>query len=98
MRRIIISLASFIACSPLAQAISLADFIPLLEGLPASCDAAYRAPIPGCVAGDFQPPDVCSQGCLNGLIQTNGLVTTACKGVSVNPQSIVGLFLVGDGI
>src|ERR1700761_5993152 len=98
MRRIFFPLATFLAFSPLAQAISLADFIPLLQGLPAACDAAYRAAIPGCVAGDFEPPYVCSQSCLNGLIQTNGQVTTACEGVSVNPQSIVGLFLVGDGI
>jgi hypothetical protein len=34
----------------------------------------------------------------NGLDIAHGQVTTACKGVSVDPKSIVGLFLIGDGI
>jgi hypothetical protein len=84
--------------APLTTAVSLSDFIPLLQGLPSACEAAYTATIPGCVAGDFESPYVCSDNCLQGLVTTNGAITTACKGVSVDPQSIVGLFLNGDGI
>jgi hypothetical protein len=98
MLRIPLSLAAFIACSSLAQAVSLANFIPFEQGLPTDCNTAYQAAIPGCVASDFESPYICSQACLNGLIQTNGQITTACKGVTVNPQTIIGLFLMGEGI
>ncbi|ORY14397.1 hypothetical protein BCR34DRAFT_585794 [Clohesyomyces aquaticus] len=85
--------------SSAASSVSLANFTPRIENLPAVCQAAYTRPIAGCTAGDFSGNNAkCSSACVQGLVDIQKLVTTNCGDVDVPETSIIGVFLLGTGI
>lgn len=92
-------LASGIAIATDTETVSLANFIPVVENLPARCQAAYTKQIDGCQAGDFLGDDAsCSEACVNGLVEITHAIADACADVDVPDSSVVGVFLAGYGI
>ncbi|KAF2185864.1 hypothetical protein K469DRAFT_575393 [Zopfia rhizophila CBS 207.26] len=81
-----------------ASAISLANFTPRIENLPAQCQAVYTRQIAGCQAGDFSANARCSKPCIDGLVAIQQAVSTGCGNVDVPETSIIGVFLLGVGI
>ncbi|KAF1983963.1 hypothetical protein K402DRAFT_152979 [Aulographum hederae CBS 113979] len=83
----------------LIDAIALSSFSPSLTNLPGACNQAYNRNIAGCQANDFSGTSaVCSQTCINGLVDINRVINSACASVDVPETSLVGLFLLGEGI
>jgi hypothetical protein len=82
----------------LVSAVSLANFNPVITDLSLACKAVYEEPIPGCTDSDFQPADSCSQACLNGLSQIDVQVGSDCQNENVDPNSLLGKFIQGQGI
>lgn len=81
------------------SAISLSNFTPRIENLPGDCQAVYTREISGCVAADFTTQGQrCSANCVNGLVEISKAVTQACGSVDVPETSIIGVFLLGQGI
>ncbi|KAF1972460.1 hypothetical protein BU23DRAFT_467401 [Bimuria novae-zelandiae CBS 107.79] len=83
------------------EPVSLSKFVPRIENLPDSCQAAYTAPIEGCTRDDFpanRDPEVnnCSAECVNGLVKIVKLVNAQCATVRVPATSIIGKALLGD--
>lgn len=81
-----------------ASAISLSNFTPRIENLPSQCQSAYTTQIEGCVAGDFAVNARCSANCVSGLVKISQLVGRQCANVDVPETSIIGVFLLGQGI
>ncbi|KAF2250771.1 hypothetical protein BU26DRAFT_562731 [Trematosphaeria pertusa] len=80
------------------QAISLSNFTPRIENLPSPCQSAYTTQIQGCQAGDFTNGARCSANCVQGLVTISELVSQQCSNVDVPETSIIGVFLLGQGI
>ncbi|KAF2728025.1 hypothetical protein EJ04DRAFT_528967 [Polyplosphaeria fusca] len=80
--------------------ISLSNFTPRIENLPGRCQTVYTTSIEGCRAEDFQNPTQqrCSSSCVQGLVAIQESVAEACKDVNVPDNSIIGVFLLGQGI
>jgi len=93
------ALVAILSLTMLTTAVSLSDFSPLIDDLPAACNDAYYTTIPGCTVSDFKSSQhTCSKGCLAGLVQINALVSTACATADVEETSIIGLFKLGKAI
>jgi hypothetical protein len=87
--------------SSLASALSLSNFDSTASpgALSAACQAVFNAAIPACTVSDFEPAPACSKSCLAGLEQINAQVAFACStGSSVDPNSLLGAFVAGQGI
>lgn len=95
--RVIMSLMA-VGVTSATQSISLSNFTPRIENLPASCQSAYTSPIEGCQASDFTTADRCSAQCVQGLIKISNLVAQQCGNVDVPETSIIGVFLLGKGV
>lgn len=80
------------------SAVSLSNFVPRIENLPSGCQSAYTRTIQGCQASDFNTSNRCSASCLNGLVEIQRAITSSCRGVDVPETSIIGVFLLGQGI
>lgn len=81
-----------------AQGVSLSDFTPRIDNLPSQCQSVYVQTITGCQAGDFSQGTRCSSLCIDGLISISQAVTRQCRNVDVPETSIIGVFLLGQGI
>ncbi|OCL11055.1 hypothetical protein AOQ84DRAFT_230031, partial [Glonium stellatum] len=79
-------------------AISLSNFTPHIDNLPSACNAVYTQTIPGCTAADFTTNTQCSKACVSGLVQISAAITSQCADADVAETSIVGVFLLGQGI
>jgi hypothetical protein len=78
--------------------IALSSFTPRIDKLPALCQTVYDTRIQGCSSSDFDPANLCSQGCLNGLAKIGDSVKSACSRVDVGETSIIGVFQNDIGI
>lgn len=78
--------------------ISLSNFTPRIDNLPAQCKTVYNTKIDACVSSDFSVGATCSSGCLAGLGKIGAAVKTACTGVDVGETSIIGVFQNNLGI
>jgi hypothetical protein len=78
--------------------IALSSFTPRIDKLPALCQTVYDTRIQGCSSSDFNPANLCSQGCLNGLAKIGDSVKSACSRVDVGETSIIGVFQNDIGI
>lgn len=92
----IISLVSFLSTT--TTAVSLADFKPKIPSLPARCETVYRYPIEECVPEDFQGDNACSDQCQSALEDLVPFVNRECAGVRVGADTIIGIFLAGNGV
>ncbi|KAJ4987656.1 hypothetical protein SVAN01_06823 [Stagonosporopsis vannaccii] len=72
--------------------ISLSNFTPRIDNLPAQCKTVYNTKIDACVSSDFSVGATCSSGCLAGLAKIGAAVKTGCTGVDVGETSIIGVF------
>lgn len=72
--------------------ISLSNFTPRIDKLPAQCKTVYDTKIDACVSSDFNLGATCSSGCLAGLAKIGAAVKTGCSGVDVGETSIIGVF------
>ncbi|KAF2817797.1 uncharacterized protein BDZ99DRAFT_24202 [Mytilinidion resinicola] len=79
-----------------ADSIALSSFNPRIASLPPACDKVYNAPIAGCVSHDFQ--STCSSACIAGLVAISKAVAASCGDADVAETSIIGVFLLGQGI
>ncbi|KAH9866986.1 hypothetical protein IAQ61_007576 [Plenodomus lingam] len=88
--------------STTSATISLSNFTPRIDNLPAQCATVYTTNIEGCVAGDFSSTDgstpICSEACLQGLAKIQNAVSQSCAGVDVGETSIIGVFQNGLGL
>lgn len=94
-------LLSLLPATTLAQSVALSSFAPRLINLSNSCQQVYNLPISGCTTTELDsrnPAHTCSQQCLAGLVQINGLVNKFCAQDDVSETSIVGLFKIGQAI
>ena len=80
-----------------AQSVALSNFSPQTLGLSSSCNQIYNLPISGCTFQDLSTSK-CSQQCLAGLVNINGLVNKFCAQDDISETSIVGLFKIGQAI
>ncbi|PSN65715.1 hypothetical protein BS50DRAFT_396470 [Corynespora cassiicola Philippines] len=79
--------------------VSLSNFTPRIENLPSQCQAVYTTPIDGCQSKDFTgQTSSCSSPCITGLIKISKSINEQCKSVDVPETSIIGVFLLGQGI
>lgn len=92
----IVSLVSFLSTT--TTAVSLADFKPKIPSLPARCETVYRYPIEECVPEDFQGDNACSDRCQSALEDLVPFVDRECAGVRVGADTIIGIFLAGNGV
>ncbi|OCK98252.1 uncharacterized protein K441DRAFT_544718, partial [Cenococcum geophilum 1.58] len=81
-----------------ATAISLSNFTPRINDLPSACNTVYTQAIPGCQVSDFTANAQCSKACINGLVQISAEVNSQCANADVPETSIIGVFLLGQGI
>ncbi|OCK90565.1 uncharacterized protein K441DRAFT_236201 [Cenococcum geophilum 1.58] len=81
-----------------ATAISLSNFTPRINDLPSACNTVYTQTIPGCQVSDFSTNAQCSKACINGLVQISAEVNSQCANADVSETSIIGVFLLGQGI
>ncbi|KAF2502165.1 hypothetical protein BU16DRAFT_1232 [Lophium mytilinum] len=79
-----------------ADSIALSSFTPRISSLPPACDKVYNAPIANCASTDFQ--STCSPACIAGLVAISKAVAASCAHVDVAETSIIGVFLLGQGI
>ncbi|KAF2087346.1 hypothetical protein K490DRAFT_56961 [Saccharata proteae CBS 121410] len=82
---------------PRIHAVSLADFSPRVDGLTGTCEIVYNQQIPSCTANDLATGQACSEDCVNGLTNIANLVKSSCADANVAANSIVGVFLSGNG-
>lgn len=78
--------------------ISLSNFTPRIDNLPAQCKTVYNTKIDSCVSSDFNIGATCSSGCLAGLAKIAAAVKSGCTGVDVGETSIIGVFQNDIGI
>ena len=62
--------------------------------IPQACQSAYDTEIPNCDSGDFQEGE-CTADCLSGLQATAETVASACSGVSVKNDTLLGEVIQG---
>ncbi|KAF2710252.1 hypothetical protein K504DRAFT_454576 [Pleomassaria siparia CBS 279.74] len=81
------------------SSVTLADFVPRIDSLPSACSVVYNQAISGCVAADFDASKQrCSAECVNGLAEISKEINKSCSIDDVSETSIVGVFLLGQGI
>ncbi|KAK8162317.1 hypothetical protein BKA80DRAFT_309877 [Phyllosticta citrichinensis] len=81
----------------LARTASLADFTPRVTGLTGKCLITYRKSISGCSGDDFQTAANCSARCIAGLADIAAQVARDCNDADVDNDSIIAIFLAGQG-
>ncbi|KAK7541250.1 uncharacterized protein J3D65DRAFT_272546 [Phyllosticta citribraziliensis] len=81
----------------LARSASLADFTPRVTGLTGKCLITYRKSISGCSGDDFQTAANCSARCIAGLADIAAQVARDCNDADVDNDSIIAIFLAGQG-
>jgi hypothetical protein len=82
-----------------ASTVSLSDFVPRIESLPSLCLTAYNQVLKGCVAEDFDASKQrCSADCVQGLVEISQQINNVCSLNDVSETSIIGVFLLGQGI
>lgn len=80
-----------------SAALSLADFqLIASNAIPSNCIAAYNSPIVGCSKRDFRSGRQCSADCVKGLLKASSLMDTFCRGVAVDPRTLLGMTLNGQ--
>ncbi|KAL1601262.1 hypothetical protein SLS59_005416 [Nothophoma quercina] len=72
--------------------ISLSNFTPRIDNLPAKCKTVYDTKIDACVSSDFALGATCSSACVAGLTKIGAAVKTGCASVDVGETSIIGVF------
>ncbi|KAK8058933.1 hypothetical protein PG994_009381 [Apiospora phragmitis] len=81
----------------MASALSLANFqLIASNAVPSNCMASYNSQIVGCSRRDFRNGRQCSPDCVQGLLQTSSLLDTFCKGVVVDPKTLLGMTMNGQ--
>jgi hypothetical protein len=91
------SVVQLLGLASTTSALSLANFqVITSSAIPTSCIVAYNSPIEGCATRDFTNGNQCSATCVNGLAETQSNVLSICDGLNVNPQSLLGLTLLGQ--
>ncbi|KAK8248755.1 hypothetical protein IWZ00DRAFT_545310 [Phyllosticta capitalensis] len=80
----------------LARAASLADFKPRVSDLTGKCFITYHKSISGCSGADFTSGN-CSAKCIDGLVDLAPTVKEDCSDAGVDNNSIIGIFLAGQG-
>ncbi|KAF2196718.1 hypothetical protein GQ43DRAFT_426009 [Delitschia confertaspora ATCC 74209] len=89
-------LATLLATHAAATVVSLSNFVPQVNNLPPNCDRVYSSTIPNCEPNDFEGQ--CSKQCISGLASLSKSIIKECAGVDVPETSIVGVFLLGQGV
>ncbi|KAI9721157.1 MAG: hypothetical protein M1828_005264 [Chrysothrix sp. TS-e1954] len=91
-------LFTLISLATLTQSLSLSDWQPSASNLTPACGSIYHFQIPNCSPTDFASGNVCSQPCIDALIDLNKGIFNACAGNPQNDQFLIGEFLLGKGI
>ncbi|KAJ9638784.1 hypothetical protein H2199_006644 [Coniosporium tulheliwenetii] len=63
-----------------------------------TCAAVYTQPIPSCTPSDFHDPAACSASCMDGVLEIQSLVQTACADDAVPGNTVIGFFLAGRAL
>ncbi|KAJ9663279.1 hypothetical protein H2201_005723 [Coniosporium apollinis] len=86
----------------LTTAVSLSEFksdsAPRNTVLSRTCAAVYTQPIPSCTPSDFHDPAACSASCMDGVLEIQSLVQTACADDAVPGNTVIGFFLAGRAL
>ena len=98
MYRLVATTSLISLLSTTITAISLADFKPKIPALPARCETVYRYPVKECVPEDFQGDNACSDRCQGAIQALVPYVDRECAGVRVGADTIIGIFLAGNGV
>jgi hypothetical protein len=82
-----------------ASTVALSDFVPRIDSLPSQCLAVYNQVLKGCVADDFDAAKQrCSANCVQALVEISQQINNVCSLDDVSETSIIGVFLLGQGI
>ena len=79
-----------------SSALTLSIF-QAINGFSDACTKAYNTPLTDCSNADFSGRG-CSAKCIGFLDNLTNLLTTTCVGTSAYPNTLIGLFLMGDGV
>ena len=79
-----------------SSALTLSIFQPI-NGFSDACTKAYNTPLTDCSNADFSGRG-CSAKCIGFLDNLTNLLTTTCRGTSAYPTTLIGLFLMGNGV
>ena len=77
------------------SALTLSTFQPI-NGFSNACTKAYNTPLTDCSNADFSGQG-CSAKCIGFLDNLTNLLTTTCVGTSAYPNTLIGIFLAGNG-
>lgn len=77
--------------------ISLSQF-QQIQGFSVACEDVWQQQIPGCTVHDFESANQCSRSCLAGVEIINAEVLVACADAKVSENTLLGEFLLGDGV
>ena len=72
---------------------SFADFLPSIVGLPDACDEVYQYKFSECDIYNFGINRGCTNRCVNELFQLWPYVQSACAGIEISPDNVIGIFL-----
>ncbi|KAK7540250.1 hypothetical protein IWX49DRAFT_555474 [Phyllosticta citricarpa] len=81
----------------LVRTASLSDFTPRVSALTGKCLITYHKTISGCSGDDFQTAANCSVKCIAGLVSIAAQVAQDCNDADVANDSIIAIFLAGQG-
>lgn len=91
---------ALLALPALAQAVSLADFVPRVTDVSGGCRKVYQQAVPDCSPTDFTQK-TCSESCVRGLQSMTKSVKDACGSEGLQDRggesNILKLFLADQG-